>query len=433
MIVHSYVRIDSRIRLESLKQDGAILKGLTPMWPLLVALLGGCAWAGAPVSYQALLDSYVGADGTVDYARWKRTGADVEALDRHLSTMLKNSPTDRPKLYASSAEQLGYWINLYNALVLREIIRRWPLTSVTEAGPKEFFKELKFPVGSRNLSLDDIEREIIRARFKDPRIHFAINCGARSCPLLSAKAFVGAQLESQLDAAAETFINQKANVEVDDQAKTVTLSAIFDWYRDDFLESARKRAPQAGLIDYLLPHSRPALASALQRAKAGGYRLVFRSYDWGVNERVAESTRGVGEAVPDLSFELLGGGAYRPSQARGKVLLIDFWASFCKPCRATFPWLEALKKKHQPELVVLGVSEDVDPAAAAAFVKAAGVTFAIGVDVKNVAAGPPFEVAALPVEILVDRKGVVRFRHEGIQKDELEVIAREVELLLRER
>src|SRR4051794_29316384 len=76
--------------------------------------------------YQALLAKYVGDNGKVDYGRWKDNKADVRALDGYLSTLTNATPDTRPDLFKTPTEKLSYWINLYNAVVLREIIRRWP-------------------------------------------------------------------------------------------------------------------------------------------------------------------------------------------------------------------------------------------------------------------------------------------------------------------
>ncbi len=267
----------------------------------LACTLGACATSSpvgvqtfappaAPVTaisnegYQALLARYVGENGKVDYARWKDSAADVRALDGYLSTLTSATPETRPDLFKTPTDKLSYWINLYNALVLREILRRWPVDSVTGKG---FFYDLEVVVGGQAMNLHDIENKILRAQFKDARIHFAINCGSSSCAVLPKEAFDPSSLEAQLDEAAARFINDGKDVVVDDAKKEVVLSKLFDWYADDFVVFAKQRAnlKEAGVVDFVLLYATEPLATKLRAAKANGYRVVFLAYDWNVNKQ----------------------------------------------------------------------------------------------------------------------------------------------------
>jgi len=141
--------------------------------------------------YQSLLAAYVSGEGRVDYQRWKDSPNDVARLDRYVAALASAPPDVRPELYAGKPERLSYWLNLYNSIVLREVIRRYPIDSVNEVMPtatsflkqgKGFFYDLHYQVGSREMNLLEIENEIIRGRFQDARIHFALNCASNSCP-----------------------------------------------------------------------------------------------------------------------------------------------------------------------------------------------------------------------------------------------------------
>jgi hypothetical protein len=246
--------------------------------------------------YQALLAKYVGDKGKVDYGRWKDNAADVRALDRYLSTLTNATPDTRPDLFKTPTDKLSYWINLYNAVVLREIIRRWPLDSVTDLkvngasyvkDGKGFFYDLQFSVGGQAMNLHDIENKILRAQFNDARIHFAINCGSSSCALLPKDAFDPPKLEEQLDHAAVQFINDPKNVVVDDAKKEVAMAKLFEWYADDFVAFAKQRAKlkDAGIVDFALLYAAEPLATKLKEAKAKSYRVVFFEYDWNVNKQ----------------------------------------------------------------------------------------------------------------------------------------------------
>ena len=448
---------------------------------LAMALLGACGsnsvqTYGAPKApvtqiahgdYQALLAKYVSDDGKVDYGRWKDNADDVSSLDAYLSTLTTATPDTRPELFPAQTDKLSYWINLYNAVVLREIIRRWPLDAVTNArvndktyvkSGKGFFYDLEFIVGAQKMNLYDVENRILRAQFKDARIHFALACGSSSCPLLSKDAFDSSKLEAQLEKASTQFVNDGQNVVVDDAKKTVTMSRIFEWYADDFATFTRERATfkEPGVVDFALLYAQEPLTTKLKAAKSKSYKVLFLDYDWNVNKQTgavatapagsapagqgaqptkAPLTEGVGKPVPDVEFALAdGSGKWKPSSAKGKVVVIDFWATYCKPCKASFPKLQALHEKHKDALVIIGVSEDDEPKAVVpAFLKETGATFTIAVDPSRSASGAPFNVAAMPTEILVDRSGVVRHRHEGLRDGEIDELVKQVEALLTEK
>ena len=404
--------------------------------------------------YQTLLDKYVGDDGNVAYGMWKDDAHDVAALDDYLSKLTNSSPDSRPDLFKTQPDKLSYWINLYNALVLREILRRWPLDSVTAVRVnatsfiktgKGFFYDLKFVVGGAEMNLYDIENKIIRAQFKDARIHFAINCGSASCPLLRKDAFDPEKLEGQLTDASAQFVNDGKNVRVDDAKKQVTMSKIFDWYTDDFVAFTKQRTnvKEATVVDFALLYAREPLKQKLEAAKVNRYNVAFIDYDWNVNKREPSLVRtaapaspsGVGRLVPELEWKLLEGGTWRPSTARGNVVLIDFWATYCKPCKASFPKFQELVAKHRDDgLVVIGISEDDEPKQVVpGFLKETGAQFLIGIDPDHTASSAPFNVSAMPTQLIIDRRGVVRHRHEGLKDGELEEIAREIEELLKDK
>jgi len=116
--------------------------------------------------------------------------------------------------------------------------------------------------------------------------------------------------------------------------------------------------------------------------------------------------------------------------AKGKVLIVDFWATYCVPCAKEFPRLQALADKHAGALVVYGISEDDATDGIGAFVKKTGVRFPIGWDEKNVIS-QRYKLDKMPTSFIVDKKGIVRFVHGGYADGEEEQIAREVEQLMR--
>jgi cytochrome c biogenesis protein CcmG, thiol:disulfide interchange protein DsbE len=139
----------------------------------------------------------------------------------------------------------------------------------------------------------------------------------------------------------------------------------------------------------------------------------------------------VGVRAPSFSKPSLSGGAALSTEgAKGKVLIIDFWATYCTPCAKEFPKLQALVDRRGGSLVVYALSEDDTTDGVLAFAKKAGVKFPIAWDEGN-AISRRYNLDKMPTSFIVDRKGIVRFVHGGYVDGEEDQIAREVDELLR--
>jgi peroxiredoxin len=139
----------------------------------------------------------------------------------------------------------------------------------------------------------------------------------------------------------------------------------------------------------------------------------------------------VGAHAPAFSRPAVGGGSTLSTEAaRGRVLVVDFWATYCQPCAKEFPELQALADRHRGALVVYGLSEDDATDGIAGFVKRTGVHFPIAWDQGN-SISQRYKLEKMPTSFVVDKKGIVRFVHGGYAEGEAEKIAREVDELLR--
>jgi cytochrome c biogenesis protein CcmG/thiol:disulfide interchange protein DsbE len=139
----------------------------------------------------------------------------------------------------------------------------------------------------------------------------------------------------------------------------------------------------------------------------------------------------VGVHAPSFSRpSIIGSSALSTDSAKGKVLVVDFWATYCKPCEKEFPKLQALADKHAGSVLVYGLSEDESTDGIAAFVKKTGVRFPIGWDQGN-AISQRYKLDKMPTSYVVDKKGIIRFVHGGYSDGEEEAIARQVDELLR--
>lgn len=219
-------------------------------------------------------------DGQVDYATLR---AHRKALQHYILLVHAFSPWNTPQHFPATADRLAYWVNTYNALVLLAVVDACPVSSMLLVPPLgRVFAALRFPVGGKLMSLHDVEREAMRAAAYDPRLHFALACGARGGPALRPEAYQPDLLDEQLETQTRAFLRVARHVDIDFPRRTFILSPLFRWYRADFLGwvSAFRPGQPADVITYLLPYL-PRLASDL--VAEGSYRVRYRSFDWRLN------------------------------------------------------------------------------------------------------------------------------------------------------
>ena len=240
--------------------------------------------------FETLLSRYVSEDGSVDYESWHGDAMSIANLDSYLAAVSAFSPDASPERFPTRNDELAYWLYGYNAYVIKSVLSHWPLESVTDVkAPIEvvkgmgFFYRLRYTFGGRAYSLLAVETKKIREEYKDPRIHFVLNCASESCPVIRPTLPSGDALEQLLTDAAVEFVNNAENVEVDHEQQTTYLSAIFKWYEDDYLNwlRANSRPADKGLYDYVKQYAGQDLALDLERAQE--YAVEFRDFDWAVN------------------------------------------------------------------------------------------------------------------------------------------------------
>ena len=232
--------------------------------------------------FNAVLQAHVDSLGQVDYPALQ---AERSPLDAYVDSLAGCSPRNQPERFPGPAYALAYWINAYNAFVLQGIIDAYPVASVMDIAPEAgFFKVKRFRAGGESLTLDHLENQIIRPQFKDPRIHFAVNCGAVSCPPLENRAYRGRDLDARLNAAQQRFMEDPRHLRLDREQKVLHLSQILQWYGGDFI-AWHPRAPasgQATVVDYLLLYLDGERASFVRAQPQ--LTLDFVPYDWTLNQ-----------------------------------------------------------------------------------------------------------------------------------------------------
>lgn len=273
-------RVPSDSRNPGLRARG----GLRAAAAIALLLAGRAAPAACPDvdpahgAWTRLLAAHVD-DGRVDYEGIARAGRD--ALDAYLATL---EGVCRATYDAWSREaRIAFWLNVYNAAVVRLVLDEWPIDSVRDVGwlPGAAFRKPVLSMeglGRRRMSLDDVEHDTLRhdPGLFDARMHFALVCGARSCPPLRAEAYRGADLGAQLDDQGRRFLRDVTKNRWDGASRTLFLSAIFRWFREDF-ERAAGSVP--AFVARYLP---PADAAAIE---AGEVEVEHLDYDWALNGR----------------------------------------------------------------------------------------------------------------------------------------------------
>ena len=185
----------------------------------------------------------------------------------------------------SVAEQLAFLINAYNAWTIDLILEHYPgIESIPDIGflPGAAWRVRRVELFGRKMSLDTLEHDMIRGwdRFREPRIHFAVNCAAVGCPALSDRAYGGATLNEQLDRNTRLFLTDRSrNYAVQDD---LYVSPIFRWYREDFQDGW---GGYASLPTFLAEYGEALGLSEAQKAAlmSGQTRIRFSRYDWSLN------------------------------------------------------------------------------------------------------------------------------------------------------
>jgi len=235
-----------------------------------------------------LLKSYV-ADGSVDYDGLRR--------DYLFRTYLRQLSDAEPDKLTTAADELALLCNAYNAFVMDGVITHKITGSVMnyKGGDKGFFDIEEHIFCGETMSLNHLEHELIRKRFKEPRVHLALVCAARSCPAIRSEAYVGKKLEVQLEDQSIQFANNRKYVAADG-ADHLRLSPILKWYGDDW-------NAVGGYLPWLAQRVKDAsLKTVVERAARGEVPVTFFEYDWSLNSQAPSSGTAASQTPSDAGF-----------------------------------------------------------------------------------------------------------------------------------
>ncbi len=247
------------------------------LWPRWQERVKGSTLTIDHGTWDRLLGTYVstGPDGVNRFAYGRVTPADRQALKSYLESLsaIRIGQYDRP-------EQFAFWVNLYNALTIKVILDNMPVETIrnVDIAPGLFssgpWDAPLITVAGEPVTLNDIEHRILRPIWRDPRIHYAVNCASIGCPNLQTDAFTGANTAALLGAGARDYVNHPRGVAI--EGDRLIVSSIYVWFKEDFGGS------DAGVISHLRRYANPALNAALARHS----RIDDHRYDWSLNAPV---------------------------------------------------------------------------------------------------------------------------------------------------
>ncbi|MBL7871327.1 MAG: DUF547 domain-containing protein [Cyclobacteriaceae bacterium] len=220
--------------------------------------------------YDGLLKKYVSKEGNVNYKGFIK---DTVVLNQYLTLLTKNPPNEKTW---TKEEQMTYWINAYNAFTIKLIIKYYPIKSIKDIGSRiqiPFVNtpwDIKFiPIGKEKMDLNNIEHGKLRKQFDDPRIHMALVCASKSCPILLNEAYNPQKLDEQLSKQAKAFLADSFRNKV--STDKPQLSMIFKWYSMDFNKNG------GSVQDFVNRYSAIKIKPDA--------KISHIDYDWGLNEQ----------------------------------------------------------------------------------------------------------------------------------------------------
>lgn len=213
--------------------------------------------------WSTLLARYVDAQGRIAYRDLQTN--DRATFDAYLAT-LAHAQTDG----MTEAEEKAFWINAYNAVIVSGILQGYTAESLLAR--KRLFSWFTVRIAGKDRTPDEIEHQILRKKFHDPRVHFTIVCASSSCPQLRREAYLPERLDAQLDEATQAFLHDPTRNHLDEQP--VALSRIFEWFAADFINSA---GSVAAFVRRFVPKNKRGLLNLTDSD------LRYLEYDWTLN------------------------------------------------------------------------------------------------------------------------------------------------------
>lgn len=209
-----------------------------------------------------VLEKNVSASGEVDYAS-------IKANPTHLNAYIDYVKDVNISTWSANKKK-AFWMNVYNAFTIKLIVDHYPLKSIMDikVDNQGAWKIPLVHAAGRTLDLNDVEHEVLRKDFNDPRIHVGINCASFSCPPIPNYAFTEANVEGKLEGLMGNFINDPKRNKLD--STNPKLSKIFEWFKGDFTKSST-------LTEYINQYAKTQISASAN--------LGFLEYNWTLNKK----------------------------------------------------------------------------------------------------------------------------------------------------
>jgi hypothetical protein len=222
-------------------------------------------------NYNQLLTKYVTQQGRVDYQRLCGQNKLLTDIKIHFQTL---SEQDYHKL--KRQDQLAFLLNAYNFFIIERVCGQYPLQSIKDI--QDVFEAKTLSLFKRSISFNELENDLIRKVFKEPRIHFALVCAAISCPALRKEPYEGAKLEQQLTQQTRLFLAQAEHFTLQIDSKTMRISQLFNWFSVDFTNS--KETASLDIARFIATYTDQTTAVLLKKHL---WEVEYSPYDWQLN------------------------------------------------------------------------------------------------------------------------------------------------------
>ena len=226
-------------------------------------------------NFNYILNTFVNDEGRVDYTHLRNN---PYRFNEYFNFIKYHSPDSHPELFNNDNDKKAYWINVYNAIILKLMIDN-PGKNILDIS---LFKHAiflkKHTIGGKRISPYKIENKILRKKYKDSRIHFAINCASNSCPPLGNRILIGDSLDYQLNKKTKNYINNPSNIIINHKDKTIYVNKIFKWFKKDFLKDFD--SINEYIYYYLNKDNLP-----INKNEFLSYKIKYEKYDWSINSK----------------------------------------------------------------------------------------------------------------------------------------------------
>lgn len=223
-------------------------------------------------AWDVFLQNYLVTNSHPYRLRYKQvSNGDHQALTGYINMLQSQDPRELSRI-----QQLAYWINLYNAATVALMLDHYPVASITKITSGLFsfgpWDKKLLNITGQEVTLNDIEHRILRPIFKDPRLHYAVNCASVGCPNLASRAYTATNANELMEKGARDYINDARGVAV--VGGKLKVSSIYDWFAVDFGKS------DAAVIQHLKNYANKELKTQLNRFD----NIDDYHYDWSIND-----------------------------------------------------------------------------------------------------------------------------------------------------